>query len=138
MCLYFWPSEDTNENANTRFPRLLESNEVVQIINSSNVTERNSSCAFHTCINVYRCGYNDETKVRVYIYPIKQYLNEAGTSITALMSREFGEILQTIVDSPFYTADPDTACLFVPSIDLLNQNRIFTKETGKVLSSLPL
>lgn len=138
MCLFLWPSEEATEDSVHRFPRHLETDEIVSITkDSENGTERNSTCTFHTCVNVYHCGYNDETKISVYIYPIKDYVNEKGMPVATSMSREFAQILQAIVESPFYTNDPETACMFVPSIDVLNQNNIFTKEIGKVLASLP-
>ena len=138
MCLFLWPSEEAAEDLVHRFPRHLETNEIVLITkDSKNGTERNSTCTFHTCVNVYHCGYNDETKISVYIYPIKDYVNENSLPVATSMSREFAQILQAIAESPFYTSDSETACIFVPSIDLLNQNNIFTKEVGKVLASLP-
>lgn len=138
LCLFFWPSENTDDDSVHRLPRHLETDEVVQITKDiKNGTERNASCTFHTCVNVYHCGYNDETKISVYVYPIREYVDENGTPVVAHMSREFAQILQAIVDSPYYTNDPETACMFVPSIDLLNQNNVFTKEMGKVLASLP-
>jgi glucuronyl/N-acetylglucosaminyl transferase EXT2 len=86
---------------------------------------------------VYHCGLNDESKISVYIYPVKDYVGEDGTRLAPTMSREFAQILRAIVESPFYTADPNKACIFVPSIDLLNQNNVLTNEVGKVLASLP-
>lgn len=138
VCLFVWPADDGGEDSIHRFPRHLETDEIVHITTDNKEgTARNASCTFHTCVNVYHCGYNDETKISVYIYPIKDYVNEKGEPVVTSMSREFAHVLQAIVDSPFYTNDPETACMFVPSLDLLNQNNIFTKDIGKVLASLP-
>ncbi|XP_067013455.2 exostosin-2 [Anabrus simplex] len=52
------------------------------------------------------------------------------------MSREFYFILQSIIESKYYTPNPDEACIFVPSIDTLNQNRFRTLETSQALASL--
>lgn len=52
------------------------------------------------------------------------------------MTKEFYQILKTLVDSPYYTPDPKKACLFVPSIDMLNQNLIDKNLVGKALASL--
>ena len=135
--MYFWSSEDDNSYEH-KVLRHLETNEVVQIDKTQvNETERNSSCTFHSCVSVYHCGYNDETKISVYIYPLKEYVDKEGNSLVASMSREFAQILLAIAESPYYTSDPSTACMFVPSIDLLNQNNIFTSDVGKVLASLP-
>ena len=53
------------------------------------------------------------------------------------MSAEFHEILQTIADSIYFTTDPEKACLYLPSIDLLNQNSLRLKGTAQALQSLP-
>lgn len=136
ICFYLWPTDDSMDDFVQRFPKHLETNEIAFVSQDINSTERKSSCTFHTCVNVYHCGYNDETKISVYIYPIKEYVDDSRTPLTSQMSREFAEILQAIAESPFYTKDPETACMYVPSIDLLNQNRILAKETGKVLAAL--
>ncbi|KAL8611501.1 hypothetical protein ACOMHN_014556 [Nucella lapillus] len=137
LCLFLWPLEDNGEDSIHLLPRHLETDEVVHIsAESKNGTERNASCTFHTCVKVYHCGYNDATQISVYIYPIKDYVDEKGVPVVSSLSREFVQILQAIVESPFYTSDPETACLFVPSIDLLNQNNVFVKDVGKVLASL--
>jgi glucuronyl/N-acetylglucosaminyl transferase EXT2 len=64
-------------------------------------------------------------------------VDEAGNAVTLPISKEFYDILEAIADSPFYTNDPEMACLLIPSIDVLNQNYIRLKEIGQVLASLP-
>nr|CAG4635959.1 EOG090X01LY [Eubosmina coregoni] len=66
--------------------------------------------------------------------PVKE---ELGIPITEKISQEFHDLLQAISNSPYITDDPSQACVFIPSIDLLNQNRIRPKEVAKALSSLP-
>ncbi|KAL5009577.1 hypothetical protein ScPMuIL_011882 [Solemya velum] len=100
-------------------------------------TTRDKLCTFHTCLDVYHCGYNDETKISIYVYPLKQYVDENGISLTLSISREYYEILKTIVESPYYTDDPDTACIYVPSVDFLNQNSVRLGEASQILQSLP-
>jgi len=60
-----------------------------------------------------------------------------GIPITKKISQEYYDLLQAINNSPYITDDPSQACLFIPSIDLLNQNRIRPKEVSKALGSLP-
>lgn len=102
-----------------------------------NTSPRDTRCTFHTCLDVYHCGYNDQTHLSIYVYPLEQFVDDEGEAVTLPMSREFYDLLQTVVDSPYYTDEPETACIFVPSIDLLNQNNIRLKETGQILASLP-
>lgn len=97
----------------------------------------NSSCTYFTCFNVYRCG-SQGNKLLVYVYPPKIYLDSMGKPITSQMTREFYQILNAIINSKFYTPNPYEACIFVPSIDTLNQNRLRLQEVSQALKSLPL
>lgn len=97
----------------------------------------NSSCTYFGCFNVYRCG-SQGNKLLVYVYPPKIYLDSTSRSITSQMTKEFYQILNTIINSKFYTPNPHEACIFVPSIDTLNQNRLRLREVSQALRSLPL
>ncbi|XP_029671569.1 exostosin-2 isoform X3 [Formica exsecta] len=96
----------------------------------------NSSCTYFTCFNVYRCGSRGN-KLLVYVYPPKIYLDSVGRPVTNQMTREFYQILNAIINSKFYTSNPYEACIFVPSIDTLNQNRLRLQEVSRALRSLP-
>lgn len=94
--------------------------------------KRNPNCSFYDCFDVYRCG-NHQNKVTIYVYPLTEFSEEKSTT---WISREFYKILKTLIDSPYYTSNPNEACIFVPSIDLLNQNLIDKNLVGKALASL--
>uniref|UniRef100_A0A182T8P1 Exostosin-2 n=1 Tax=Anopheles maculatus TaxID=74869 RepID=A0A182T8P1_9DIPT len=107
---------------------------------------RNRNCSYWDCFNVYRCGQRtssldeddaDGERVSIYVYPLKEYLDADSRRPAGQLTREFYRIVQTIVNSPYYTANPNEACLFVPTLDTLNQNRIDTTLVGKALASLP-
>ncbi|CAD5119025.1 DgyrCDS7675 [Dimorphilus gyrociliatus] len=53
-------------------------------------------------------------------------------------SKEFMQIIDAILESPFVTSDPKKACVFVPQIDLLNQNNLKVDMIDRCLSALPL
>lgn len=98
------------------------------------------NCTYHTCFDVYRCGFNSGEglpQISVYVYPPVRYVDEAGVPLTLPMSAEFAELIQTITNSAYYTDDPSSACLLVPSIDLLNQNGVRLRTMSKILASLP-
>lgn len=64
-------------------------------------------------------------------------MDELGVSISSTgLSREYNDLLSAISDSDFYTDDVTRACLFVPSIDVLNQNSLRVKETAQALAML--
>lgn len=66
-----------------------------------------------------------------------RYEDPNGVPISVPISHQFKEILKTIYESKYYVSDPQKACLFVPSLDLLNQNFVRLKETAQVLATLP-
>ncbi|KAL2712257.1 exostosin-2 [Vespula squamosa] len=96
----------------------------------------NSSCTYFNCFNVYRCGSRGN-KPLVYVYPPKIYLDGSHKPITSQMTKEFYQILNALISSKFYTSNPHEACIFVPSIDTLNQNRLKLQEVSQALKTLP-
>ena len=145
ILLQFWPHSsgesrdgaggDRGEAAGYRGLRY--GKDVVITASSPPARPRDPTCTFYTCFDVYHCGYNDDNRISVYIYPRANHLDEEGLPITLPLSKEFHEVLQTVMDSIYYTNDPEKACLFLPPLDLLNQNNIRLKETSKILASLP-
>lgn len=97
---------------------------------------RQTKCNYWTCFNVYNCGQHGHDRISIYVYPLTQYVDSRGLPATDTISREFYVILNTIITSKYYTADPTKACLFVPSIDLLSQNRFKPNITSQALHSL--
>ncbi|XP_055842847.1 exostosin-2 [Episyrphus balteatus] len=96
---------------------------------------RNLNCSFWDCFNVYRCGQREQDRITIYVYPLTEYVDQASKQAFTL-TQEYHEILKAIVESPYYTPNPNEACLFAPSIDTLNQNLLDTKLVGKALASL--
>ena len=77
-------------------------------------------------------------RLQVYIYPLQKFVDELGVPISSTgLSREYNDLLSAISDSDFYTDDATRACLFVPSIDVLNQNSLRIRETAQALAMLP-
>ncbi|XP_055534756.1 exostosin-2 [Wyeomyia smithii] len=113
---------------------------------------RNRNCSYWDCFNVYRCGQRatggspkggglwaeeQQERISIYVYPLKEYIDGDSGAQAFQLTKEFYGILKTIVDSPYYTANPNEACLFVPTLDTLNQNRIDVNLVGKALALLP-
>lgn len=97
-----------------------------------------SQCTFYDCFNIYRCNHKFNGGFKVYVYPMARHIDQDGISIGAKMSKEYRSMLNSIIDSHYYTQNPEEACVFVPSIDTLNQNRFRVKETSQALALLPL
>uniref|UniRef100_A0AAZ3PZQ4 Exostosin-2 n=1 Tax=Oncorhynchus tshawytscha TaxID=74940 RepID=A0AAZ3PZQ4_ONCTS len=135
----FWPHsiESTADWSLDR--RSMHDAPLIQLPVSNPIPERGDlSCRMHTCFDVYRCGYNPKNRIKVYIYPLQRFVDEGGVPISSTgLSREYNDLLSTISDSEFYTDDVTRACLFVPSIDVLNQNSLRIRETAQALAMLP-
>lgn len=95
------------------------------------------NCSFFDCFNIYRCGLEHNGNFKVYVYPMAKHVDLEGTPIGGKMSKEYHSMLSAIVESKYYTRNPEEACVFVPSIDTLNQNRFRVKETSQALALLP-
>ena len=111
-------------------------------------TSKNSTklCGMHSCFDIYRCGKLGENKLSVYVYPVKKIIIH-GRPLQESFSKEFYEIIDTIIQSPYYVSDPNQACIFVPTIDLLNiqsflssssQSQITMEDVSQALKSLEL
>lgn len=109
---------------------------VVVLKDSAIAGVRNANCTYWECFNVYRCGRGGHNKITVYIYPRTDYHTPEGP--ISKFSREFYVILDTIRHSKYYTANPQDACLLVPSIDTLNQRSFVSKHVSQALQALPL
>jgi len=106
---------------------------------SPSAGESRDNCTYHSCFDVYRCGFTSfdgPPQISVYVYPPTRYVDAAGAAQELPMSQEFRAILQAIVDSGFYTPEASSACLLVPSVDLLNENNIRLHVTSQILASL--
>ncbi|XP_060228031.1 exostosin-2 isoform X1 [Meriones unguiculatus] len=133
----FWPHSIESSSDGGVEKRSIREVPVVRLPADSPIPERGDlSCRMHTCFDVYRCGFNPKNKIKVYIYPLKKYVDDAGVPVSSTISWEYNELLTAISDSDYYTDDISRACLFVPSIDVLNQNPLRIKETAQALAQL--
>ncbi|KAH0499955.1 Exostosin-2 [Microtus ochrogaster] len=133
----FWPHSIESSSDGGVEKRSIREVPVVRLPAASPIPERGDlSCRMHTCFDVYRCGFNPKNKIKVYIYPLNKYVDDAGVPVSSTISREYNQLLTAIADSDYYTDDISRACLFVPSIDVLNQNPLRIKETAQALAQL--
>lgn len=127
------------KNDSRNFNRIsLDINDVVEVRLSDTTTTdrsrpRRTNCSIWTCMDPYRCGHD---RISVYVYPLQEYIEASSGIEGAPLTQEFYQILQTIVKSQYYTSNPNEACLFVPSIDLINQNSINIDLVNRALVSL--
>ncbi|RWS02309.1 exostosin-2-like protein, partial [Dinothrombium tinctorium] len=98
--------------------------------------EFRESCTHYDCFNFYECSADKEL-IKVYIYPVKRYVDKSGVLVSSPFTHEFWQLLETISNSEYFVEDPKDACIFIPSIDLLSQHYVRQKETSQILASLP-
>lgn len=88
-----------------------------------------AACRMETCFNLTRCRHRP---FKVYVYP---------TDDKAPPSESYSKVLNTLIESHYYTPDPDEACLFVLSLDTLDRdplsNSDYVRGMPKRLESLP-
>lgn len=87
-------------------------------------------CRMETCFNHERCQITGSLKV--YVYPLDKFVPISGT---------YEKILNRIMNSHYYTNDPDEACLFVLSIDTLDRDELspdYVRNVAARLKKLPV
>ena len=57
-------------------------------------------------------------------------------SQVAPLTTEYYEMLEAVYSSPYYTEDPLEACLFLPSIDLLNLQEQVLQNSKEALNAV--
>lgn len=75
------------------------------------------ACRMETCFDYGRCL----KEFRVYVYPLEP-LNSLGAAPP--ISPNYQKIIAAIVESRYYTAEPERACLFVLGIDTLDRDSL--------------
>lgn len=111
--------------------------EIIVGKNTLVTNSHNYRCSYYDCFNVYRCGHKGLDRLTVYVYPLRKYVDDSSISIEPKMSKEYFYILKAIINSRYYNPNPEEACILVPSIDTLNQNRLRVKEISQTMGTLP-
>lgn len=90
-------------------------------------TDLQNDCTLHIdfCFDLFQC--KDRNNLKVYVYTDFSYGN---------YSKQFQDYIRTIVESEYYEPDPTLACIFIPDIDLLNEDNINLAAAESYLHSL--
>ena len=93
-------------------------------------------CFFHNCFEINECHYSIPERIKVYIYPEYQYT--VSNEVTQYsISNEYSEILNIIRQSVYYEPLPNKACIFIPSLDTLNERNLNSSVISELLLNLP-
>lgn len=88
----------------------------------ASVPPSGQQCTMEACFDFSRC--RGPQGFKVYVYP-----NQPNAQISPL----FDQVLNVIRNSPYFTSDPEEACLFVPSLDTLDRD----KHSSEFVNNLP-
>lgn len=120
-----------------------QSNSLSKFVSSAVIQrslDRKKSCLFHTCFDISCCTLNAYDRVTIYVYPKMQYKFTFSSNHTMVydppLSREYEEVVNTIINSEYYEPNASRACLFLPFLDLLNQRTINTSLISAIFQKL--
>lgn len=125
-------SSTTSPHYNIHKTLLIDPNKV----HRNESTYWKDTCQFHTCFEINDCRFSVNDQISVYVYENYEYSYKRD-KYEAELSTEYRKILSVIKGSQYYEPDPSKACVFVPSIDILNQQRINTSLVSYMLHALP-
>lgn len=114
--LFNTPSDSRHHSENI-YSNQLRNNQMPSLSVHKSQTNYKSSCTMETCFDYTKCYDN----FLVYVYPPEPF-NSLGTAPPT--SPNYQKILTAIMESRYYTADPEKACLFVLGIDTLDRDSL--------------
>ncbi|TGZ68423.1 hypothetical protein CRM22_004259 [Opisthorchis felineus] len=115
----------------------------VSTLNStSNLPKRSlTHCTYFTCFNASKCAFEytgqSLNRISIYVYPQVEHVLVSGRRVSLGCSRQQIQLLRALRTSRYIVNDPLKACVFVPSIDLLNGLSSNFARSLQVLSTLP-
>lgn len=124
---HWWQSSITSQQ-----PLHLEPLNWTEVNNASR-----ADCRFHTCFDISRCVFSMEDVVGVYIggwYEL--HGPETPNAVSRMVSLEYAELVEAVKGSHYHVSDPSHACIFLPPLDTLSQDRDKVAATT-FLNSLP-
>lgn len=89
--------------------------------------EDSKNCRMETCFDFSKC----QKDFKVYIYPQED---------SSVSSPSYLKLLNVLLESRYYTADPREACIFILSIDTLDRDRLsndYVRNMQNKLQHLP-
>ena len=98
-------------------------------------TKTLDNCHHYNCFNVYKCG-GSHKKALVHIPPPVSIVKNSK-EVSPPLTRDYLDILEAIVESEFYTENPNEACVVIPAFNLINEAQLDPVVTSKSLASLP-
>ena len=115
-------SDDHTHGQNSLFANV---GKRVTVTSRIKTTPTDTQCTHWSCLDSYKCVEDGLGKISVYVYDVNKYVDTKDTELLPSPSKEFVQILWAIVNSRYAVESPESACILVPSVDLLNRERVF-------------
>lgn len=98
-----------------------------------------TKCRFYTCFDINLCALRAEKRIGVNVYEHFQYVSSSSSqTFVPETSDEYFELLSAIKKSRYYEPDEEKACVFVPALDTLSQNKMNNLElVSAILDNQP-
>lgn len=96
-------------------------------------------CRFHMCFDINRCVLSlREDVLGVHIGgPYDFHPSPGSHSLTPDISQEYAEMIRAVKSSRYHVTDPSAACVFIPPLDTLAQERLDVGTVSTLLNTLP-
>lgn len=140
VCSQIWTRFRTSNDSDRQFfPAKQDDFETIFVQKTQPSPQKtNQKCRMFSCFNIYRCKYNENSLISVYVYPYTEFIEKTGDKLTLNpISQQYYELMSAIRQSSYYTDDRDNACVVIPPIDTLNQNGLDLGTVSRALASLP-
>lgn len=100
----------------------------------TDVDEFDVDCRWSNCWDVFNCS-----TLTVHTPPLEHYSTKTHGQVTPAISREFYQFYKWLSESKYFSANPASACIRIPPIDLFSLHRVKDKEKaiGALLKKQP-
>lgn len=128
--------EETDVKISRFFDKLIHAPKTF-IGSKDSISASDTNCLYYNCFDVYKCGENSH-KIQVHISDPQKVLvqnsNPENGQEISILTKDYVDILQAIIESDFYTEDPSKACIFIPPFNLLNEADLDSIAASKALT----
>lgn len=132
ILLGFSPSIFKNINS-------LKSLATINLLSSTN-NSLYDQCTHHSCFNVHYCALEvagiKPHQLRVFVYPEALFLN-ANKALGYFGGRLFQKTIEAIKSTRYAVSSPESACLYVASMNFQNESGILPPDLLNMLMSFP-
>ena len=100
-------------------------------------SKQERDCDLYSCFDVSKCIHSSDNHVTVHLYggDVSQTVFAGDDDVPP--SREHSDMIDAVLTSSYSIEGPYKACLFIPPLDLLNQQKLTPSLAQEYLQLLP-